>query len=70
MMQTTRIRRLERLARGTDAEVPSGVLFEWGDGDQPTRLHNRDPQERAATAAGDPVLNWARAAPGSDGEPP
>jgi hypothetical protein len=65
MMQTTRIRRLDRLARSADPEVPLRIIFDWGDGDQLAGLYSGAPKESGATAAGDPI----RAAPVDDGEP-
>jgi len=71
MMQTTRIRRLDRLARKRDPGKPVHLVFEfnWGEDEEAARPQSRDTKESGTEAASDPVLNSGWAAPQGDGKP-
>jgi hypothetical protein len=63
MMQTTRLRRLDRLLRrGEPTEAPE-LIFHWDESDRAGDRHTCYSKESRVTAAGDPVRNWDWAAP-------
>jgi hypothetical protein len=71
MMQTTRIRWLDRLARNGDPGERVRVIytFSWHDDEQVVPLGGRDPGDGGGAAGGDPVLNPGQATPANDGKP-
>ena len=71
MMQTTRIRRLDRLMRERDPDEdgPLTLTFIWPEDEQTAPHGGRNANESGVAAGGDPMLNSGWTVPRGDGKP-